>query len=48
MKRFGILALALSMFSGAAAISFGQDTNAPKKSAKKKRRKKKSTGSKAT
>jgi hypothetical protein len=48
MKRFGILALALTMFTGAAAISFAQDTSAPKKAAKKKIRKKKSTGSKAT
>ena len=48
MKKFGILTLALTMFTGAAAIGFAQGTDAPKKTTKKKNRKKKSTASKAT
>jgi hypothetical protein len=44
MKRFGILALALTMFTGAAAVSFAQSTDATKKTtAKKKKNKKKAT-----
>ncbi len=41
MKRLGILALALTMFTGAAVVSFAQtDTG---KTTKKKKNKKKST-----
>jgi hypothetical protein len=39
MKRFGILALALTFLTGSAVTSFAQD--APKKEEKKKKKKKK-------
>jgi hypothetical protein len=41
MRRFGILALALTMFGGAAAISFAQDAGSGSKSTGKKNKKKK-------
>ena len=41
MKRFGILALALTFLTGAAVTSFAQD--APPKKEKKKKRKKADT-----
>jgi hypothetical protein len=42
MKRIGILLLAITMFTGAAVISFAQ-TDSGKSTTKKKKRKKKST-----
>ena len=43
MKKFGTLALAVTLFTGAAAIGFGQTTDTTKKTTKKKKAKKKST-----
>lgn len=43
MKRFAIMALALTMFAGAATISFAQGTDTAKKTTKKKKNKKKAT-----
>jgi len=44
MKRFGVLALALTMFTGAAIIGFAQGTDTTKKTTtKKKKNKKKAT-----
>jgi hypothetical protein len=45
MKTFGILALALTLFAGAAVTGFaqGSSTDSTKKTTKKKKRKKKST-----
>jgi hypothetical protein len=39
MKRFGILALALTFLTGTAVTSFAQDKDAPKKEKKKKKKK---------
>ncbi len=46
MKRFGILALALTFLTGAAVSSFAQD--APKKEETKKKKKKKKDGDDTT
>jgi hypothetical protein len=42
MKRFGILALALTFLTGAAVTSFAQDTTKTDDTTKKKKKKKKS------
>ena len=38
MKRFGILALALTFLTGAATVSFAQDTTTKKEKKKKKKK----------
>jgi hypothetical protein len=43
MKRFGILALALTFLTGAAVTSFAQDTTKMDDTKKKKKKKKKTT-----
>ena len=44
MRRFAVLALALTMFTGAATVSFAQ--GGPKKTSKRKRHKRKARASK--
>ena len=41
MKRFGIFALALTFLTGAATVSFAQDTTKKEDTSKKKSKKKK-------
>ncbi len=54
MKKLGVFAVALTLFTGAATVGFAQgtdpakSTSTTKKTTKKKKGKKKSTGKKST